>query len=120
MNVLLSGNCVVHHMFGNIDTVNKSYVDAFVTAHLEVLGKMFQIDMETLLEGKGTIGLTSDILSFIKNKVAEAAQGGSKECLQFILGTEVGMVTSIVTCPFMKMNSMLCKISSIWLSMVKS
>lgn len=104
INVFPNGNCVVHHMFGNevVNTVKQSYDDAFVTAHLEVPGEMFQIAIEKSLEGKGTVGSTSDILNFISEKVLTAVDEqkikGSKEMrrMKFILGTEAGMVTSIV------------------------
>jgi len=100
IDVFPEGNCVVHHMFGQdvVDTVKEHYADVFVTAHLEVPGEMFQIAMEKSLEGKGTVGSTSDILTFISKKVAEVAEENSNDAkrLRFILGTEAGMVTSIV------------------------
>jgi quinolinate synthase len=106
IDVFPNGNCVVHHMFGNevVNTVKQNYDDAFVTAHLEVPGEMFEIAMDKSLEGKGTVGSTSDILKFISNKVSEAAaevnsnetKSEEKRRLKFILGTEAGMVTSIV------------------------
>ena len=105
LNVYPSGNCVVHHMFGQsvVDTVNTQYKDAYVTAHLEVPGEMFQIALEKSLKDEGVVGSTSNILQFIERKVQEAAKegdgrgvGGEKKTLKFILGTEAGMVTSIV------------------------
>lgn len=105
INVFPHGNCVVHHMFGNevVNTVRENYTDAFVTAHLEVPGEMFEIAMEKSLHGQGVVGSTSDILKFISTKVASAVKEGekmhtnqSKRRLKFILGTEAGMVTSIV------------------------
>jgi len=104
INVYPSGNCVVHHMFGQsvVDTVNNDYKDAYVTAHLEVPGEMFQIALRKSLDDEGVVGSTSNILNFIERKVEEAARevgvGSSQEKrrLQFILGTEAGMVTSIV------------------------
>lgn len=100
IDVFPNGNCVVHHMFGGevVRTVKEHYSDAFVTAHLEVPGEMFEIAMEKSLEGKGTVGSTSDILKFITEKVVEATKEDSaeKKHLKFILGTEAGMVTSIV------------------------
>jgi len=117
IEVFPEGNCIVHHMFGKevVDTVKQYYSDAFVTAHLEVPGEMFQIAMEKSLEGKGAVGSTSDILAFISKKVAEAAKEeipknskfsetaeisnnltNTTKRLKFILGTEAGMVTSIV------------------------
>lgn len=101
MDVFPNGNCVVHHMFGGdvVETVKKNYDDAFVTAHLEVPGEMFEIALEKSLKGNGVVGSTSDILRFISKKVDEAAtndQNGKMNRLKFILGTEAGMVTSIV------------------------
>lgn len=59
--------------------------------------------MDAQQQGKGVVGSTSNILSFIlaKTKAAAAtaigADGGSRpERLRFVLGTEAGMVTSIV------------------------
>ena len=104
IDVYPSGNCVVHHMFGQsvVDTVNNDYADAYVTAHLEVPGEMFQIALRKSLDDEGVVGSTSNILNFIERKVEDAAKttnnGGEekKERLKFILGTEAGMVTSIV------------------------
>lgn len=101
ISVFPSGNCIVHHMFGEsvVNAVREHYDDCYVTAHLEVPGEMFQIAMEKSLEGKGVVGATSDILSFVTQKVQAAAAEGSsaeKKRLRFILGTEAGMVTSIV------------------------
>ena len=104
INVFPNGNCVVHHMFGNevVKTVKKSYDDAYVTAHLEVPGEMFEIAMAKSLTDQGTVGSTSDILRFISRKVTTAIEKentnttGEKTRLKFILGTEAGMVTSIV------------------------
>jgi len=102
INVYPSGNCVVHHMFGHsvVDTVLNDYDDAYVTAHLEVPGEMFQIALRKSLDDEGVVGSTSNILNFIERKVEEAAKsndsGEEKKRLKFILGTEAGMVTSIV------------------------
>ena len=113
INVYPSGNCVVHHMFGHsvVETVLNDYDDAYVTAHLEVPGEMFQIALRKSLADEGVVGSTSNILNFIERKVEEAAtaksntaadsssNGGEeneKKRLKFILGTEAGMVTSIV------------------------
>lgn len=88
------GTCIVHHMFGAevAERVRQDYPDAFVTAHLEVPGEMFQVALEKQRHGQGAVGSTSDILSFIGKKVDEAVSGR----LSFVLGTEAGMVTSIV------------------------
>eukprot|EP00559_Dactyliosolen_fragilissimus_P006854 CAMPEP_0184871114 /NCGR_PEP_ID=MMETSP0580-20130426/39973_1 /TAXON_ID=1118495 /ORGANISM="Dactyliosolen fragilissimus" /LENGTH=437 /DNA_ID=CAMNT_0027373635 /DNA_START=421 /DNA_END=1734 /DNA_ORIENTATION=+ len=100
IDVYPDGNCIVHHMFGKevVKTVKEQYDDAYVSAHLEVPGEMFEIAMEKSLNGKGVVGSTSDILKFISKKVLEAASenGKSSRRLKFILGTEAGMVTSIV------------------------
>lgn len=104
--VFPQGNCVVHHMFGNqvVDTVKEHYYDkpdTYVTAHLEVPGEMFDIAITKSLTDGGVVGSTSDILNFISRKVREAADSATddvvgKRRLRFILGTEAGMVTSIV------------------------
>jgi len=99
IHVFPSGNCVVHHMFGEsvVDLVKRNYQDCFVTAHLEVPGEMFEIAMQKSLHDQGVVGSTSDILKFISRKVQEAAAANEKhKRLRFILGTEAGMVTSIV------------------------
>ena len=106
MNVYPSGNCVVHHMFGHsvVETVLNDYADAYVTAHLEVPGEMFQIALRKSLMDEGVVGSTSNILNFIERKVEEAAKRPAAAAnekttttrLKFILGTEAGMVTSIV------------------------
>ena len=100
IDVYPSGNCVVHHMFGHsvVDTVMNDYSDAYVTAHLEVPGEMFQIALTKSLVDDGVVGSTSNILNFIERKVKEAAEKGENKRLKFILGTEAGMVTSIVRC----------------------
>ena len=91
-------------MFGKsvVDTVLNDYDDAYVTAHLEVPGEMFQIALKKSLDDEGVVGSTSNILNFIERKVEEAAAANNangsekKKRLKFILGTEAGMVTSIV------------------------
>ena len=122
-NVFPNGNCVVHHMFGEqvVDTVRRQYDDCYVTAHLEVPGEMFKVGMEKSMEDMGVVGSTADILQFIHRKVEDAASRQGKQPasrtsrapklngvrgyqsnrpddnrLRFILGTEAGMVTSIV------------------------
>jgi len=104
--VFPQGNCVVHHMFGNqvTDTVKEKYMnepDTYITAHLEVPGEMFDIGMMKSLSDEGVVGSTADILKFISRKVEDAANSSSSDGaqdrkLRFILGTEAGMVTSIV------------------------
>jgi quinolinate synthase len=114
--VFPQGNCVVHHMFGSqvVQTVKESYYHqphTYIAAHLEVPGEMFDIAMTKSLVDQGVVGSTSDILKFITRKVQEAttttsvatniADATETSCstikrLRFVLGTEAGMVTSIV------------------------
>jgi quinolinate synthase len=98
------GNCVVHHMFGAavVARVEADYPDAHVTAHLEVPGEMFELGLAAQRDGRGVVGSTSDILRHIEGTVdaaiaaaADAVAPDSKT-LEFILGTEAGMVSAIV------------------------
>lgn len=88
----------MHDIFGKdvVDRVREGYGDAFQTAHFEVPGEMFALAMEAKQRGMGVVGSTSNILDFIKARVSEALDRGFDDHLQFILGTEAGMVTSIV------------------------
>jgi quinolinate synthase len=92
------GTCVVHHMFGAevAERVRTEYSDAYVTAHLEVPGEMFAVALEAQRRDRGVVGSTSDILGFIGKKVDAAVKQGRSERLRFVLGTEAGMITSIV------------------------
>lgn len=92
------GLCIVHHMFGQavVDQVERDYPDAFVTAHLEVPGEMFALGFAAQQAGRGVVGSTSNILSFIAKKVDEAVAAGKPARPRFVLGTESGMITSIV------------------------
>lgn len=72
------------------------YCDAFLTAHLEVPGEMFTLAMEAKRRGMGVVGSTQNILDFIKDRVQESLDRNINDHLQFVLGTESGMVTSIV------------------------
>jgi len=92
------GNCVVHHMFGAdvVAEVKARHQDAFVTAHLEVPGEMFALALDKQKEGRGVVGSTSNILAFITEKVEVAAKAGETGTLEFVLGTEAGMITPIV------------------------
>jgi quinolinate synthase len=92
------GNCIVHHMFGQsvVDKVRAEESDSFVTAHLEVPGEMFELALEARARGAGVVGSTSDILSFISGRVEAKARGEESRPLRFVLGTEAGMITSIV------------------------
>ncbi|MBZ0121238.1 MAG: quinolinate synthase NadA [Sandaracinaceae bacterium] len=92
------GICVVHHLFGEevARRVREGYADAFVTAHLEVPGEMFELALDAQRHGRGVVGSTSNILGFITQKTKDAVAGGGQKRLRFILGTEAGMITSIV------------------------
>jgi quinolinate synthase len=92
------GVCVVHHMFGSdvAQRVRADYQDAFITAHLEVPGEMFELALEAQRRGRGVVGSTSDILGFIAREVDRAVVARQPRRLRFVLGTETGMVTSIV------------------------
>jgi quinolinate synthase len=92
------GMCVVHHMFGAdvAERLRRDYQDAFVSAHLEVPGEMFSLALETQQQDRGVVGSTADILRFIKRKVADAVTAGVAARPRFVLGTEAGMITSIV------------------------
>ncbi|KAL5544144.1 hypothetical protein UlMin_007928 [Ulmus minor] len=92
------GTCIVHHLFGHevVRKINEMYSDAFLTAHFEVPGEMFSLAMEAKRRGMGVVGSTQNILDFIKQRVQEALDRNVNEHLQFVLGTESGMVTSIV------------------------
>ncbi|KAK7291597.1 hypothetical protein RIF29_06867 [Crotalaria pallida] len=92
------GTCIVHHLFGHevVEKIKEMYCDAFLTAHLEVPGEMFSLAMEAKRRGMGVVGSTQNILDFIKDRVQEALDRNVDDHLQFVLGTESGMVTSIV------------------------
>ncbi|MCB9791672.1 MAG: quinolinate synthase NadA [Alphaproteobacteria bacterium] len=92
------GTCVVHHMFGAdvAERVRRDYADAYHTAHLEVPGEMFAVASEAASEGRGVVGSTSNILNFITDKVAEAVARPEPARIRVVLGTESGMITSIV------------------------
>lgn len=94
------GTCIVHDMFGDdvCQTVGELYSDAYLTAHFEVPGEMFTLALDAQRRGMGVVGSTSNLLSFIDARVREAvdSEGSGKQRLRFVLGTESGMVTSIV------------------------
>ncbi|KAK3139695.1 hypothetical protein QOZ80_5AG0388140 [Eleusine coracana subsp. coracana] len=92
------GNCVVHDMFGHeiVEKIKEQYCDAFLTAHFEVPGEMFSLAIEAKKRGMGVVGSTQNILDFIKNHLKGALDRNVDEHLQFVLGTESGMITSIV------------------------
>ena len=78
------------------DAVRAGYSDAYQTAHFEVPGEMFQLAMEARERGMGTVGSTKNILDFISDRVTEALGRDYPTNLRFVLGTEAGMITSIV------------------------
>jgi len=93
------GACAVHELFGAdvTDAVARGYSDAFLTAHFEVPGEMFALAMAARARGMGVVGSTQNILDFINARTDEAlARDQPAERLTFVLGTETGMVTSIV------------------------
>ncbi|GAX73552.1 hypothetical protein CEUSTIGMA_g1003.t1 [Chlamydomonas eustigma] len=92
------GTCIVHHIFGGevCEQVRLFYGDAYLAAHFEVPGEMFTLAMQAKRRGMGVVGSTSNILDFIANKVQEALSRPHGDVLKFVLGTEAGMVTSIV------------------------
>lgn len=92
------GTCIVHDLFGHevVSRVRKAYCDAFLTAHFEVPGEMFALAMEAKQRGMGVVGSTQNILDFITQHVQEAVNHDFDDKIQFVLGTEAGMVTAIV------------------------
>jgi quinolinate synthase len=94
------GNCIVHHVFGAAvaEVIREHYRHALVAAHLEVPGEMFDLALEAQAEGRGVVGSTADILRFILERVDAATAAGValREPISVILGTEAGMITSIV------------------------
>lgn len=92
------GACIVHDMFGHevVEKIKEQYSDAFLTAHFEVPGEMFSLAMEAKRRGMGVVGSTQNILDFIKKRVQDALDRDLDDHLQFVLGTESGMVTAIV------------------------
>ena len=88
----------MHHLFGHevVEKIKEMYSDAFLTAHFEVPGEMFSLAMEAKRRGMGVVGSTQNILDFIKQRVQESLDRDVNDHLQFVLGTESGMVTSIV------------------------
>jgi quinolinate synthase len=93
-----SGHCIVHHLFGDevAERVARDYGDALIAAHLEVPSAMFGLALKAQLCGRGVVGSTSDILNFVNRRLVEAIESGSPRRLRIILGTEAGLVTSLV------------------------
>jgi quinolinate synthase len=98
LQVFDQGTCIVHHMFGRevVAQVQRLYENAYFTAHLEVPGEMFALAVQAQRADEGVVGSTSNILSFINRKVAEDAAAKPGSVIQFVLGTEAGMITPIV------------------------
>ncbi len=92
------GNCIVHHLFGDevARRVAADYAEALLAAHLEVPGAMFRLGLDAQRKGRGVVGSTSDILGFVGRAVEAATEREGNARLQVVLGTEVGMVTSLV------------------------
>lgn len=92
------GKCIVHDMFGHevVRALRQHYSDAFLTAHFEVPSEMFALAMAARARGRGVVGSTQNLLDFILARTKEALRRGAADHLQFVLGTESGMVTSIV------------------------
>ncbi len=92
------GACVVHHLFGDdvVRRVREEHADALLTAHLEVPGEMFALAADAQRSGRGVVGSTSNILDFILKAVGEAVRRPGPQRVPVVLGTESGMITSIV------------------------
>lgn len=68
-----------------------------VLCHLQVPGEMFTLAMEAKkTKDMGVVGSTQNILDFIAAKLMCALEQPFPDKLQFVLGTESGMITSIV------------------------
>lgn len=92
------GVCVVHHLFGDdvVRLVREQHADALLTAHLEVPGEMFALASEAQRRGRGVVGSTSNILQFVAAEVDAALGRPGPQHVPVVLGTEAGMITSIV------------------------
>lgn len=71
MQYFQDGSCIVHHLFGGevCQLVRDAYGDAYLAAHFEVPGEMFDLAMEAKKRGMGVVGSTSQILGFISDVV---------------------------------------------------
>jgi quinolinate synthase len=92
------GACIVHELFGQdvVERIARDYNDAFLAAHLEVPGEMFESALECQRIGTGVVGSTANILQFVSTVTREAVLVGGKSHIKIILGTESGMITSVV------------------------
>nr|DAD30767.1 TPA_asm: hypothetical protein HUJ06_009618 [Nelumbo nucifera] len=103
------GTCIVHNFFGQevVENVQKACCDTFLTDNLEVSGEMFSLVVEAKKRGMGVVGSHpkhTRLLDVIKSRIQEALAINLDDHLQLVLGTESGMVTSIVEA--------ICKLSS--------
>jgi len=91
------GNCIVHHLFGSavVAQVLRDYADCLIAAHLEVPGEMFALAATAERAGRGVVGSTSNILDFLVARTREGIAAATPG-IRCVLGTEAGMVTSIV------------------------
>ncbi|KAK8800758.1 hypothetical protein WA158_000083 [Blastocystis sp. Blastoise] len=90
------GYCAVHHIFGQnvANIIKNNYSDAYLTSHLEVPTEMFKLTLDYKNQyNRGCVGSTADILKYIKQLITTE----KKENLDIILGTEAGMVCSIIS-----------------------
>ncbi len=92
------GNCIVHQLFGPAvaQAVRERHSDALITAHLEVPGELFALASQAAVEGRGVVGSTSDILGCIVDHVRAALRQPGPTRIPVVLGTEAGLMTSIV------------------------
>jgi quinolinate synthase len=92
------GACIVHELFGQevVEWIARDYNDAFIAAHLEVPGAMFERALECQRIGTGVVGSTANILQFVSTVTKEAVLVGGQSHIKIILGTESGMMTSVV------------------------
>lgn len=93
-----NGACAVHEMFsaGVARRVRDAYGDALLTAHFEVPGEMFELALEASRRGAGVVGSTQNILDFVLAALREALARPGPSTVRAVLGTETGMVTSLV------------------------
>ena len=108
------GLCAVHDLFGDAvaTTVATHYGDALLAAHFEVPGELFGMALERMggdagssspsssssstPPPRGVVGSTQNILDFILARVSDALASPAGDRVRVVLGTETGMVTSIV------------------------
>ena len=93
-----AGNCIVHHLFGDqvASQIERDYGNTLLTAHLEVPGHMFRLALHAQQQGRGVVGSTADILRFVAARVHGALNEVSPAVLRIVLGTEVGLLSSLL------------------------